>query len=618
MDAFSEQRRRKFANQARVVKRLGSFCLLLRREALERIVPFDERFGPGFFDEEDLCLRARQAGYTLLLAQSAYVHHFGNRTVAALGIDAARELERNHELFRAKWGAELAAKYRLPDASHADHGAKKEQRPPEPGPADAPGASGEKQAVPTKQVSLCMIVKNEEENLAACLRSAADLVTEIIVVDTGSTDRTKEIAAQFSARVFDFAWVDDFGAARNECLRQATGDWIFWLDADEWLDDANRHRLRALLARLHDKKAAYLMKQWSCPDATTGSVVMVDHVRLFPHHPDIRWEYRIHEQILPSINRQGGKVHATDVIIHHGGYQDSVLRQRKLERNLKLLHQEEQQQPNDPFTLFNLGTAYLDQGRTAEALALLRRSLEHCPPRASLLPKLYALMTTGHRHLQQIEDAARVCREGRQRFPEDAELLFQESLVLREQGDLAGAEQCLIRLLQTRPGLCLSTEDAGLRGYKARHNLAVVYRLQGRVAEAEAQWREALKERPDFELAWLALTELYLEQGRADEVLREVSRLEGDGGGQLTKAVVEGRILSGRRQFDEARRLLEPMIVQHPQALWPRMLLSEVLVQEGRDAAAAERALREILALDPHHAQAREKLRRLNETHPGR
>src|SRR5207244_2007812 len=80
------------------------------------------------------------------------------------------------------------------------------------------------------RVSLCMIVKNEERHLGGCLPSVHDLVDEIIVVDTGSTDRTKEIAAWFGAKVVDFVWQDSFAAARNESLRHATGDWVLWLD----------------------------------------------------------------------------------------------------------------------------------------------------------------------------------------------------------------------------------------------------------------------------------------------------------------------------------------------------------------------------------------------------
>src|SRR5712691_4689916 len=99
-------------------------------------------------------------------------------------------------------------------------------------------------------VSLCLMVRNEEANLAACLQSAADLVDETIIVDTGSTDGTRELAAKLGARVFEFPWCDDFAAARNECIRRATGDFIFWMDADERIDEVNREKLRALFKSL--------------------------------------------------------------------------------------------------------------------------------------------------------------------------------------------------------------------------------------------------------------------------------------------------------------------------------------------------------------------------------
>jgi glycosyltransferase involved in cell wall biosynthesis len=97
-------------------------------------------------------------------------------------------------------------------------------------------------------MSLCLIAKNEEAHLPACLPSVEGLLDEMIVVDTGSTDRTKEVAAQLGARVFDFPWVDSFAAARNESLRHATGDWILWLDGDELFTEADRQKFRVLRA----------------------------------------------------------------------------------------------------------------------------------------------------------------------------------------------------------------------------------------------------------------------------------------------------------------------------------------------------------------------------------
>ena len=196
---------------------------------LEEVGGFDERYGLGFFDDDDLSVRALRAGYTLLAAQDVFVHHFGSRTFAALGVDCGRQLEDNLRLFRRKWGEAEAAGYRLPSREAA------------------PPAAGRR-----PHVSLCMIVRNEEENLPACLASAADLVDEVVVVDTGSRDRTREVAAGFGARVYEFPWVDDFAAARNESLRHATGDWVFWLDADDRLDGDNRGRLKTLFAGLNE------------------------------------------------------------------------------------------------------------------------------------------------------------------------------------------------------------------------------------------------------------------------------------------------------------------------------------------------------------------------------
>src|SRR5262249_31493392 len=124
------------------------------------------------------------------------------------------------------------------------------------------------------RVSLCLITKNEEANLPACLGSVADLVQEIVVADTGSTDRTKGVAAAWGARVVDFTWADDFASARNASLAPATGNWIFWLDGDERLDEANRGKLRALFAGLRPENAAYVMRQRSVSDPATGEATI--------------------------------------------------------------------------------------------------------------------------------------------------------------------------------------------------------------------------------------------------------------------------------------------------------------------------------------------------------
>jgi len=472
----------------------------------------------------------------------------------------------------------------------------------------APSADRPAAGTARSRVSLCVIVKDEEENLPACLGSCADLVDEVIVVDTGSTDRTKEVAARYGAKVFDFPWVDDFAAARNESLRHATGDYIFWLDADDRLDEDNHAKLRALFASLHGENVAYAMKCLCLPDQETGVATVVDHVRLFRNDPAIRWQFRVHEQILPAVRESGGQVRWADVVLQHTGYQDPALRRRKSERDLRLLHLQDTEQPDHPFTLFNLGSVYQDLGRLEEAVPLLGRSLMRSQAPDSIVRKAYALLAQCQRRLGRAAEALAVCTEGRRLHPDDAELLFQEALARQAQGDLEGSGACYLRLLGSRPGEHFASLDPGVRGYKARHNLAALYRAQGRLAEAEAQWRAALAEQPGFVPAQLELAEVLLAQGRVAEAEPVMAALEAGPLDRLELGVLRARLLLRRREFAPCRQLLGEVIGQAPEAERPRELLSHCLLQEGRDWPAAEQALRDVLALNAHNAEARRNL----------
>ena len=457
-------------------------------------------------------------------------------------------------------------------------------------------------------VSLCLIVKNEEHNLPACLAAASGLVDEIIVVDTGSTDRTREVAARQGARLFDFPWCDSFSAARNECLRHASGEWIFWLDADDRVDEDNRHKLRALFATLPEGNVAYVMKCLCLPDAVSGAATAVDHIRLFRRHPRVCWRYRVHEQILPALRESGAEVRWTDIVIHHAGYQDPALRKRKLERDLRLLLLEDRERPGDPFILFNLGSIYHEQGRFDEALPRLRRSLERSRSADSIVRKLYALIVSCHRARGRREQAWAACQEGLRTCPDDTELLFLHSSMCREAGDRTGAKTVLTRLLNDKSPEYFASVDAGLRGYKARHNLAVMHVEDGELSEAERHWRAAVAERPDFLPAWLGLGDVCLRRGDWEGVEEVAGRMASLSAGAAESAVLRARGLAAQGRFAEARRLLTEAVARWPESPGPRLVLSHVLLQEGRDLDAAERALRDVLELVPDHREARHNL----------
>src|SRR3954453_14099521 len=395
-----------------------------------------------------------------------------------------------------------------------------------------------------QRVSLCIIAKNEERRLGTCLGSVADLVHETIVVDTGSTDRTKEIAAQHGAKVFDFPWRDDFAAARNESINHATGEWIFWLDCDHWLDEENRQRLKKLFDSLTDENVAYLMK-WRSPSDESGSqATLLDATQLFRNDPRIRWEHRIHEQIRPAIQRAGGTTRWTDVVINHSGYQDAADKHRKLERNLRLLLLENQERPNQTSTLFHLGWTYYLLGKPVEAWAPLEQALSLAQPGETIVRKTYALLVRCARQTGRQQDAFNVCQMGRTHFPNDPELMFHGGQLRREGRDLAGAETVLLQLLNSPPETYIAASvDPGIKAYKGRCALAEVYRDAGRVADAEREWRTALAEQPDFTPAWLCLGDMWLQHGRIEAVEQLAAQLRANPRTSIDGALLKARSL---------------------------------------------------------------------------
>jgi tetratricopeptide (TPR) repeat protein len=458
------------------------------------------------------------------------------------------------------------------------------------------------------RLSLCMIVKNEEQNLGDCLRTVADIVDELVIVDTGSTDGTKDIAASFGARLFDFPWIDSFCAARNESLRHARGKWIFWLDADDRLDEDNRVKLRRLAESLDNDNLAFVMKcRCLCRDDASGPTV-VDHIRLFRNHPQLTWEHRVHEQILPSLRRNGATVRWTDVVITHTGYVDRATVRRKQERDLRLLLLEREEMDDHPFTLFNLGSTYLELGLPKSALPVLQRSLERSQPSDSITRKLYVLLSQTFRHLGRPAEALDVCGAGRKHFPNNAELLFQEACVRDELGDLVTARRCLESALGSPEEQHFASVSEGLAGPHMRLLLAQLWAKEGAEAEAERSLQEGIEKSPQWVPLWVELGQLYLNGKRLEELERLCRRMDQTVGPTMAASVLSARSKMARGAFKDAIELLRATTERHPQALWPRVILSHALLQQGLDFQAAESALKAILELDPGNQEATRNL----------
>jgi tetratricopeptide (TPR) repeat protein len=267
--------------------------------------------------------------------------------------------------------------------------------------------------------------------------------------------------------------------------------------------------------------------------------------------------------------------------------------------------------PDDPFTLFNLGWNYASRGQAAEALPYLERSLNHSDQRDSIVRKLYVLILGCRRRLGQPAEALAVCREGLRVCPEDTELLFAEAELLHAEHDLRGAEKCLLHLLETQDGASFASISEGLRGFRARHLLASIYSEEDRLAEAEAQWRACLADQPRFLQARLGLGELYLRQQRLTELqddLHQWEEVDSAARESLDGAFLHARLYLAKNDFPAARDVLEPAVGRYPEQPFLWDALSFALLQEGKDLRQAERVLHTVLELEPANANARRNL----------
>lgn len=225
-------------------------------------------------------------------------------------------------------------------------------------------------------ISICMIAKNEEKYIKDCLTALAPLQkagAELIITDTGSTDKTISIAKQFTEDIFSFQWQDDFSAARNFCALHATHDWILFLDCDEFLLEGEKAPDQIILEFLSqytpDHAGSVTIKS-----PTMSGQTAIDHLARFYHRSHYQYNGRIHEQ-LGTLSGQPPLYAPIPLSFHHAGYEDSLRMPKKLERNLALLEKDYQNNPDDPYTLFQLGSTLRLLKRQREALFYFEQAL---------------------------------------------------------------------------------------------------------------------------------------------------------------------------------------------------------------------------------------------------
>jgi tetratricopeptide (TPR) repeat protein len=203
-------------------------------------------------------------------------------------------------------------------------------------------------------LSVCMIVKNEADFLSRCLESVRNVADEIVVVDTGSQDRTVEVARSFKAKIVTIEWRNDFAWARNISLDHASCSWILWLDADDVIPPESLPILAQLKKERPDRVLGLIVRN-ERPNNTGTEFVQA---RMFPNRPEIRFERRVHEQMMPSAFRLGLTMEKRDAVIEHHGYADPDTLKRKAKRNIGLMLEEYDPRQPDPVTAVEIADSY--------------------------------------------------------------------------------------------------------------------------------------------------------------------------------------------------------------------------------------------------------------------
>lgn len=370
-------------------------------------------------------------------------------------------------------------------------------------------------------ISLCMIVKDEADQLPRCLGSVRGIADELVVVDTGSSDGTVAIAEAHGARIVREPWGGDFAAARNAGLERARGEWILFLDADEALDPAQGEELRQVASQCEDEGLFLEIHNYVGEGRQGATVNPV--LRMFRNRPAYRFEGRIHEQIAASIlaGKPDASFRLTGFVVHHYGYQQARVEAKgKVERNMRLLEEALAEEPDNPFYHYNLGVEYLRTGRPERALSHFRESSKRIDPVAVSYAHLVAKYEV--RCLQGLgrwSEAANRADEALLLYPDYTDLVQYKAASELALGREADAARSLVRAMELgRAPSPYHTED-GIGTYQTAYLLGELMEARGEVDEALLWYREAVRLRASLTPPLYRAFQLLRVSGREREIM---------------------------------------------------------------------------------------------------
>lgn len=453
--------------------------------------------------------------------------------------------------------------------------------------------------LPELRLSACLIVRNEQANLPDCLVSIMGLADEIVVVDTGSTDDTVDVAVAYGAKIGVFEWCDDFAAARNASLELATGTWALWIDADERLSARSQTAFLSAMIRPHFGGYTIPIINYLSEDLQRDKL---EHrpCRLFQLRPEIRFEGKIHEQITPSIERLGLPIAQLEgVHIEHYGYLKSQVTHRdKLERTISMLRVELQENPNDAFQLFNLGNAHFTDGNYAEAIAAFQKaSGDTCGNFGQYMRFLWAFALY---HVRRYDEAIEVCENAYRGGDGGVLIDYAKACILAEMGRLEEALETITssfgkRLEPDEPG------DRAIEQWKSKALAVAILIALNRIGEAEELARKTYfehRENRELWLTWIQAAQKCEDPQKLVDAFEAGASFEFDAdllvmAGQAFEKV--GRIQNAMECYEQAISL----DVEHANAFFSA---GDLLLKNGHPYEAAQ-AYQKGLMIRPEHAE---------------
>ncbi len=354
------------------------------------------------------------------------------------------------------------------------------------------------------RLSVCVIVRNEEAVLARCLESVRAAADELVVVDTGSTDGTVEIARRFGARLGAFPWVDDFAAARNAALELATGEWVLWLDADDYLAAEDLEQVRALKQEPPDHAFCFTLVNEG------GDRTSFHQIKMFPRHPLVRFERPVHEHVLAGLRRAGLPLRVAPVQVRHTGYASAEQVSRKKAYYLRLMEEWWSRRPDDWDICFRIGHTFYSDQDTVKARSFFARILA-VGPAAVDPPSVYRLAAVFNGRCLLVEGAwAEAAAQLEQALHlQSNEVLANLSLgdVRTKLGQFQAALAPLQRVLEGEVDAHFPLDLQVIR-FSAQFFLGQCYQGLGRIEEARAAFAAARDTSPHQPEAAQALAAL--------------------------------------------------------------------------------------------------------------